>query len=47
VKDTITVTVDIELEVDTMDDALDRTATVLSVIPTDLETTIAGLNRNK
>lgn len=45
--DTITVTIDVELGVDEMDDALSKAKTVRSTIPTELNTTITGLNRNK
>jgi len=47
VSDTITVTVDIELDESEMDDALSRAKTVLSTMPNEVEPTITGLNRNK
>lgn len=45
--ETITVTIDVELDIDEMDTALSRSKTVLSTIPSELDATIIGLNRNK
>lgn len=45
--DTITVTVEVELDESEMDAALSRAKTVLSTIPNEPDPTITGLNRNK
>lgn len=45
--DTITATIDIELDVDEMDAALSRIKTVTAGVSNDVETEITGLNRNK
>lgn len=45
--DTITVTVDVELDESEMGAAVSRTKTVVSTIPNELNVTIVGLNRNK